>query len=234
MVVSGQISQIVFTQSVEPLQALHGFHFSERVQGAIFGIAFVHRANLGKGKQAGPEFVSSPLAGCFRSRGVHFGTRRLRFLKKSASCVSGCQAHEPCGRILNSEVGTAGPGRPRTHRRGVPTKLGRHQPWRISEVNPDQWEPSVETPKPHVPQKTSRRQPDSGRRPPQMDSKISVDTASKLPVSVPWHGYEPDCPSGHWFNNARIACGDGFLETTAADREILRHGRTRFTHPDAG
>lgn len=93
--VSGQINQIIFCQGVEPLQPLHGFHFSERVQGAVFRIAFVHRTGLGEGKQAGPEFVFSPLAGCFQSRGVHFGTRRLRFLKESASCVSGCQVNEP-------------------------------------------------------------------------------------------------------------------------------------------
>jgi len=96
MVVSGQINQIVFAQSVEPLQPLHGFHFSERVQGAVFGIAFVHRTGLGEGKEACPEFVFAPLTGCFQSRGVHFVPRLLTLLKEPVWCVSDCQGNDSC------------------------------------------------------------------------------------------------------------------------------------------
>ena len=108
MVVSGQIDQIVFAQGVEPLQPLHGFHFSDRVQGAVFGIAFVHRTGLGERKQGCPEFVFSPLTCCFQGRGVHFVPRLLTFLKKPVLCVSICQGNEPRRNVdVNRESGTA-------------------------------------------------------------------------------------------------------------------------------
>ena len=57
VVVGGQINQIVFVQSIEPLQPPRTFHLTEQIQRAVFGITLIHRAELDKGPEVGPEFV---------------------------------------------------------------------------------------------------------------------------------------------------------------------------------
>jgi hypothetical protein len=55
--ISGQVRQIAFGQSIDPLEALRRLHSSELEQRAILGISKVERTGFGKLQEIGSEFI---------------------------------------------------------------------------------------------------------------------------------------------------------------------------------